>query len=644
MIKNIRTYLTLILLFLSICSVSEAQVYSDAEIKTGFIYQFGMNIKWQNENNLKKFTIALYGNDKTILPYLKKLAKNQTLKGKPIEIIQINNIQKLIKSKPQIVFVNETRNYELFSIINRIKGKNILIVSNNSRQQKNIMINFINLSDNTIGFEINKKTISEQNLEILPKLLLLGGSELDIKELYKKQEIKLNEEKERVEKLKKELAVQKKLIENLNKEIKQKKHELTEQKNEIITQYKKINEQKLALLKVETDIEEQKKLLQDKMNELAEKQIRIYETEKIINEQKEKVKKGKILLDSLANAILLKQKKIEQQEKELGISSGKINKQRNLLILEGIIVFIILFLLILLLRSIRSKQKINKILIYRNIEVEKKNIQIQKQSDELKKHRNQLELLVKERTAELQKAKEKAEESDRLKSAFLANMSHEIRTPMNAIIGFSNLLNTNDFDKRKRKKLMSYIINAGETLLGLINDIIDISKIEAGQLIINKSECSVNEIFDDLTILYNEKMKLHKNIKLKILKNKNENFVIITDKLRLQQVLINLIDNSLKFTEKGLIEVGYNQNISNNKKEIIFYVKDTGIGITEENRKDIFNRFTKIEKESDKLYRGAGLGLSISKNIIELLGGKIWLESELNKGTTFLFTIPLTTP
>lgn len=640
MTKFFRTYFLITILTVSFHTVSEAQIYSDSEIKTMFIYQFSSNIKWENEENIKKFKIAVYGLEKTILPDLNKLAKNKTLKGKPIEVLHFINLGKLLKSKSQIVYINESKNYELNLILNRIKGKNILLISDNSLQKRLIMINFIYSPEKTIGFEINKKTISDQNLEILPKLLLLGGSEIDVKELYEKQEIKLNEEKEKVEALSKELNKQKKLINKLNIEIKQKLKELKNQKKEIVFQYDKINEQKKALSEVEENIDSQKELLLSKINELNNKQLKIYLKEKTIIEQNEKIKEAKKKLSDLTNEIKLAQEKIENQTEELNSKENKIGKQQNFLILAGIIVFIILFLSILLISSIISKQKINKKLIFQNIEVVNKNRQIQKQSYELTRHRNKLELLVKERTADLLKAKEKAEESDRLKSAFLANMSHEIRTPMNAIIGFSNLLNNKNFKLKRRKELISYIVRSSNTLLNLINDIIDISKIEAGQLKINKNDFFIDEIFNDLKIIYDEKMKLFKDVELKILKNKDVKISMHSDKHRLQQVFINLIDNALKFTEKGSIELGYNYNNSTDN-EIIFYVKDTGIGITELHIDKIFNRFTKLEEKSEKLYRGAGLGLSISKNIIELLGGKIWVNSEINKGSTFFFSLPL---
>ncbi|MCD4795200.1 MAG: tetratricopeptide repeat protein [Bacteroidales bacterium] len=381
-------------------------------------------------------------------------------------------------------------------------------------------------------------------------------------------------------------------------------------------------------------------------------------------------KKFIILKDSIFNENIHKQiselqtkYETEKIEKELQVKNLQIEKNNSEIKTQKIIIYSLLFFFLLILvfahlirKQYQQKKKANILLENQNHEILEKNEElfqqkeeIQTQSNELEiinkeleKHRNQLEQLVRERTAELITAKEKAEESDHLKSAFLANMSHEIRTPMNAIIGFSNLLNKNKLGKDKRKELISHITHSSDTLLNLINDIIDISKIESGQLEIYKNKCYVNEILDELFNIYEEKTisKLKKNIELKFVKKEKEDFALYTDSIRLQQVLINLIDNALKFTEKGFVEIGYNIKDSSNKQDIIFYVKDTGIGLTKPQQKKIFRRFTKLEKERKKLYRGAGLGLSICKSIIELLDGKIWLDSELNKGSTFYFSIP----
>jgi len=240
----------------------------------------------------------------------------------------------------------------------------------------------------------------------------------------------------------------------------------------------------------------------------------------------------------------------------------------------------------------------------------------------------------------LKKAKEKAEEADVLKSAFLANMSHEIRTPLNAILGFSRLLTNPDIENNQRKEYSEYITSSANNLLNLIRDIVDVSKIEAGKIILEKNKCLVNKILRELKFTFEREKKSqskeHINIKLHAATN-DENFAIYTDPFRFHQILVNLIGNSLKFIEKGYIEFGY---VINSRKVLQFYVKDTGIGIPEDKIDLIFSRFGQIINNKIKNTGGTGLGLSITKHLVERLGGKIWVESEQGIGTTFYFTLP----
>ncbi|MEE4198633.1 MAG: response regulator [Bacteroidales bacterium] len=242
----------------------------------------------------------------------------------------------------------------------------------------------------------------------------------------------------------------------------------------------------------------------------------------------------------------------------------------------------------------------------------------------------------------LLKAKMKAEESDQLKSAFLANMSHEIRTPMNAILGFTELLTMPDtaISPAEKQNYIKLIHHSGNNLLQLIDDIIDISKIEAGQLKIIPKECDVNQTLMDIYESYQEikKQKGKEHIDLSVnLAEKNQQVITQTDPLRLIQIISNLIDNALKFTEEGFITFGYEIQ---KPDLLLFYVKDTGIGMDEKKKEFIFERFRKIEDSKTKLYRGAGLGLAICKSLVELLGGKIWVESYRGSGSGFYFTIP----
>jgi len=254
--------------------------------------------------------------------------------------------------------------------------------------------------------------------------------------------------------------------------------------------------------------------------------------------------------------------------------------------------------------------------------------------------REKIQRKLEEEQILLREAKEKAEESDRLKTAFLANMSHEIRTPMNSIIGFSDLLSDDEITKEEKNNYIAHINTAGNSLLNLINDILDIAKIEAGQIIITKSDCDINALLNELYLTFiQQKEKLDKK-ELTIIYNDqpSKTHTIYTDPQRLKQILTNLLGNALKFTEKGFIEFGVDL-VSADK--YMFFVKDTGIGISPENQQLIFKRFSQVDGSHTRNYGGTGLGLSISKNLVELMGGKLWVDSIQGQGSTFYFTLPL---
>ncbi|WP_052345486.1 PAS domain-containing hybrid sensor histidine kinase/response regulator [Alkaliflexus imshenetskii] len=238
--------------------------------------------------------------------------------------------------------------------------------------------------------------------------------------------------------------------------------------------------------------------------------------------------------------------------------------------------------------------------------------------------------------SELVMAKQKAEESDNLKSAFLSNMSHEIRTPLNAIIGFSNLLAYTDTENTKLAEFVQIINSSGDHLLTIINDILDMSRIESNQLIIKSEPVSLNKILFELLKTY-EQSAANKKITIKSdIDDSYERLCIISDENRIKQVLCNLLNNSIKFTKEGGVEFGYNLIPG----FVEFFVKDTGIGIDKKNHDMVFHRFRQIESKGSIVYGGNGLGLSISRALVEKLGGTISLHSEVGKGTEFRFTIP----
>ena len=238
---------------------------------------------------------------------------------------------------------------------------------------------------------------------------------------------------------------------------------------------------------------------------------------------------------------------------------------------------------------------------------------------------------------DLTKAKERAEESDRLKTAFLANMSHEIRTPLNSIVGFADLMLDPDFDREQYADFARIINNSGNSLLAIISDIMDISKIEAGQIKVHKTNFSVSHLIRQIHKQHSF-VAVEKGLELKInVENDMETLLIESDENRVRQVLVNFVGNAIKFTLTGYVEIGAKVQAN----AVLFHVKDTGIGIPQEYHTEIFDRFRQVEDADTRKYGGNGLGLAISKNLVELLGGKIEIESEQGKGSTFYFTVPL---
>jgi len=252
--------------------------------------------------------------------------------------------------------------------------------------------------------------------------------------------------------------------------------------------------------------------------------------------------------------------------------------------------------------------------------------------DSLKALKRSLEINI----DQLHKAKEKAEESDQLKSMFLANISHEVRTPLNAVMGYTELLMHNMVeDEDEKNKYYQIVFQNGQYLLEMMDNLVDASLIESHQLTTHSNFFQLSDLISELKHLYESK-KNSETVSLHFIENlfSCAELALKSDRKRIKQILINLINNAYKFTFKGSIEVGYQDA----KDSLLFYVKDTGIGISEENRKNIFRRFVKV----NQLKGGSGLGLSISKSLVESLGGRIWFESQEGKGTTFYFSLPKT--
>ena len=321
-------------------------------------------------------------------------------------------------------------------------------------------------------------------------------------------------------------------------------------------------------------------------------------------------------------------------------SENKINREKlsryKIIYTSVSIVLVLLILIIAILIKNRAKVKAytNEIL-HQNEEITQQNEEITQQNEELNVHKENLQEIVAKKTEDLKMALEKAEESNRLKASFLNNISHEVRTPMNAIVGFAQLLTYSKNDPNH--KYIEIIDKHIHELLKLIDHIIEMSKIQTQQIKINVQNFLVKELFDELytnALQFRDKInKKHVAIYFEGIDNAQEK--INTDKDKTLIILYQLIENAIKYTEKGSIKLSYTKGNS----EAVFKIVDTGIGIENEKINEIFERFVKIEN-SEKIYRGTGLGLAIVKSLVDILKGKISIKSEVGKGTSFTISIP----
>lgn len=296
-------------------------------------------------------------------------------------------------------------------------------------------------------------------------------------------------------------------------------------------------------------------------------------------------------------------------------------------------------------KTIREGSTVYRLLDPRQelIWVEQRSKQITYEGDSAQMHIF-IDITQKKRTEEeLVSALKRAEESDRLKTAFLANMSHEIRTPMNSILGFAQLLEMDEDITDKQKRHINVINNNAHRLLNLMNDIIDISKIESEQLTISKSPFSINQLLQKVynEFEYRKKEAGKSHIKLVVTSSLDDNDCTIrSDEQKIRRVLENLLDNAFKFTEKGFIEFGYSLEIIKQNAYLQFFVTDTGIGIEEDDQNAIFDIFRQADESYTRRFGGTGLGLAVCRGILKLLGGTIWVSSMPNQGASFYFTIP----
>lgn len=591
-------------LALSLNAAAQAPQANKQRITASYIYNFAKNIEWPNETAMSTFEMAFYGDEKSSMyGELQTLAEKVKVKGLPIALSKVSSVKTL--GKYQLVFIEDANNQIMTEMYSAVEGKPVLLVTADFANKQLVMINLIAGANDRMRFEVNKSNLINQGLKPLPELILNGGTEIDVARLFREGQSSLINLQKQMQVREKTLAdltaniqnqealtarLEKQMAE-LNKEIKQSDALISSQNADL---EKGKQERSALMMEVEQrtkDLETQRQELKKVVGEIGAREKRVVELDGTIRNQEKELKNQKEAIASLDETVNV-------QKKALLYAWG-------LVVLDLALVVTVWFAYIV-------KQRDNK--------------RLAAHAQDLQFARDRLAI-----------AKRKAEDANEAKGEFLSLMSHELRTPLQAIIGYTEIviedLKLND--DQVHIKDLTRVINNSERLLKLINGVLDLAKIESGRMTLDLTEVKLSSLVDDAVGAVNPLFEKNAT-QLKIEVNDGETLPV-ADPEKLLHMMINLLGNASKFAPKGVVTL----RALNEGHRIYLTVSDTGIGISAEQQKHIFDPFRQADSSTTRKFQGSGLGLSITRQLCELMGGTIEVESQLGEGATFIVDIPL---
>jgi len=621
--KIFAKYRCFLFVFFLIPGISFSQ--SDkAKALTSYIDKFASYTTWPNEDQIDSFRIVVITDNKDVVKEFHDFFKKQKIKKKPVSLLTqpsyVVRPSYVIRRNPQIIFLTAGKSGFIPNVYNEIEGLPVLLVSENYDEKRNIMINLYKTSQGNVLFEVNKANILNQNLAIDPEMLLGGGTEVDVANLYRKSQLSLRNMQKEMNKMTDSFNMLEKNIEISINQIKTKQKEISAQKELLASTLDKLDEDKKRIATHDIILKAQKdsiliknNILHNQLNEIKKQWEDIENQENVLKSKQKQIEDLNTKIESRNEEI--ENKKIELKSKNEDIESQLliISRQKNTMFLLMIISVLVVSLGVSILINYRKNRQKREILAYQKREIEER-------LDEV----NHLNIQLKN--------------ADQYKSIFLASMSHELRTPLNSIIGYTGILlmgMTGDLNDEQSKQLAKVKNNALH-LLSLINDILDISKIEADRIELVIEEFKLKKLIDEVIETLFPKAN-EKNLELT--STIDENVIITTDYRRLKQVFLNLVTNAVNCTNTGKIEI-FSKYMADNKLKIS--VKDTGIGISKADIPRLFQPFHQIDSSlTKKNSSGTGLGLYLCRKIIHVLGGEVSLSSSLDIGSEFILEIPL---
>jgi signal transduction histidine kinase/CheY-like chemotaxis protein len=600
-----------LLLCIGLANPAWAQALNKEKITASYLYNFAKNIEWPNQASMASFSIAVYGNNHpALMSELAVMEGRIKLGNLPIRIAQVNNIGAL--GGFNLVYIEQAHAKAVADIYYALEGKPILIVTESYNNKQLVMINLVTTDNDRLKFEVNKSNIINHGLVPLPELILNGGTEIDVAKLYREGQASLVA-------LQKQLRGREQALEELSIAIQTQQTTNTR----LETQMAELNK---GIQKSDQLIAEQKALLEEQQ---AQIEISKQERETLLAEVKQRTKE----LDEQQRHLQSIRSEIEAREEQLTHLNSTIKAQEDIILkqkndivdLDELVdsqkvalryLWALVLLGVLLLITIFIAYAIKR----------RDNQRLAAHSQDLQMARDRLAI-----------AKRKAEDASQAKSEFLSLMSHELRTPLQAIIGYTEVVieELKLADETDHLNDLNRVILNSERLLKLINSVLDLAKIESGRMDLDLTEVKLSSLVEEALgtvapLLEKNSVRLHVDVD-------DGDDLPVADPEKLLHILINLLGNASKFAAKGQVRVkAYHQ-----PHQIYISVADTGIGISAEQQAAIFDPFRQADSGTTRKFQGSGLGLSITRQLCELMGGGIRVESQVGVGSKFIVELPL---
>ena len=600
----------LLLIFLAVHGSLEAQTISRQKITASYLYNFAKNIEWPNESAMTSFDIALYGPDNQLLyTELSQLASKVQLRNLPIRVERVTSIGSL--DRYQMVYVEQANNKSITEVYDALEGNPILLVTTEYTNKQLVMINLI-ATDDRLRFEVNRSNIINHGLKPLPELILNGGTEIDVAQLFREGQaslVAMQKQLQAREKVLKELSATISEQEALNTRLEQQlgnlRQSIMQSDALIASQNEQLKNQQEQL---EKNKQERAALLQEMDQRTRELDAQQRQLQAISDEIQIREKR----LTELNTTIQAQEAEIAAQKKAIAGLDETVDSQKTTLRYMWGLVILGTMLIVTVYIAYNMKRRDNQ-----RLAAHSKDLQIAKDR--------------------LAIAKRKAEDASQAKGEFLSLMSHELRTPLQAIIGYTELvieeLKVNDDHAHIND--LTRVINNGERLLRLINGVLDMAKIESGKMDLDLTEVKLSSLVDEAL---GTVAPLLEKSGIRVAQEVDDGTSLpVADPEKILHILINLLGNACKFSAKGTVTIKALHQAS----RIYISVADTGIGMTPEQQQHIFDPFKQADSSTTRKYQGSGLGLSITRQLCELMGGNIRVESELGKGACFIVEIPL---